>query len=355
MSSKEAIVSEHSTEWHWWAFSDFCKLKSEVSEPSPHLQMIGEITEGRSLEDKIWFSCLYAAFYNIPTALMAWMEWPWERVQYQQLDSLYVDFTPWLEENWKGLATRTERRAVRSIEHMNECISSLAWWSKVYVPGYLKLEGTNENYDRIWQETDQKLRYMGRYIIIRLLEALHRFVGLQPRLYDIRSIGGWSPKRALGLLYPEHLGVLLSSDTRDNVRFVDSLAFECISKIKDEYGVEMSPYVFAAMLCEYRVCYENRHQYPGWTIDQEPAYLWKIAPFWDMHAPNTFLRASDMFFRVRESMFPDECLGELNDWANGTRVEPRRVLRDYGYNWIDTKYNYSATKETGDWAHPVTR
>lgn len=334
------IQTEHTTSWHWWAFSDFCKLKAEVREPSPHMQMIGLLAENKSIEEIVWLSSLYAAFYNIPSALAMWQEWPWERAVSEPKVIKY-----WLQENWKGLSTRVERRAVRTVSNMAECLVSLVNWSKDSVPSYLTMPNDNGCYDFIWQETDSQLRFMGRYIIIRLLEALHRFCGLQPHLYDIRSIGGWSPKRALGLLYPEQLDLLLSPDTKENVKKVDTLAFSTIEKLGSEFGLETSPYVFAAMLCEYRVAYENRKQYSGWTIDQEPAYWYKIRDYWQLQD------IEDKFFDVRKRLFPNVCLGELNGWRD-TRIEPRRVLRDYGYNWTDLKYDFS---QTTDFSNPVLR
>lgn len=347
----EPIVDAHGTEWQWQAFAEFVKLKAEVKEPSPHMQMIGPLTEGCRREEIVWFAGLYCAFYNIPSALVMWEEWPWERALEEPL--LIGD---WLQDNWQGTFTRIERRTVRTVAKMQESILSYIKWADQNLPFYLDMLGPFDNnlvYDNLWVEADANLRYMGRYIIIRLLEALYRFAGLKPKLYDIRSIGGWSPKRALGLLYPEHLPLLLSPDNKENIRKVDTLAFQTIDKFKREYGVPMTPYVFAAMLCEYRVAYENRHQYPSWTIDQEPAYWWKIQPFWENARGKEWAnKIESHFFSVRRSLFPEKCLGELHDWKD-TRLEPRRVLRDFGYNWSDLRYDYIATRKNGDWKNPV--
>lgn len=341
------IITEHDTEWHWWAFSDFCKLKREVSEPSPHMQMIGSLTASKNPVEKVWFSCLYTAFYNIPSALVMWQDWPWDNAY-----DVPNQMENWLTEHWQGITTRIERRAVRTVPNMSECLRSCVEWTYYFVPQYLNLEDTPENYDRIWQETEQQLRFMGRYIIIRLLECLHRFVGLKPKLYDIRSIGGWSPKRALGLLFPEQLDLLLSSDTKENVAKVDALAFQTIDKLANEYNIKMSPYVFAAMLCEYRVAYENRKQYPGWTIDQEPAHWYKIKDYWKNTRGEKFTEnVEKQFFDARKKLFPIENLGEINGWKD-TRVPPRMVLRDYSYNWCDKLYDYNATTDFGN---PVKR
>ena len=343
----ERIQDDHGSEWHWRMFADFCKLKADVNEPSPHMQMLGLLTPGFEPAERVWFTGLYAATYNIPSAMVMYQELPWSAVS---ADPTVI--YSWLQTNWSGITTRTERRTVRSPQKINECLLSYIKWAKEDFPQYLALANTPENYDFVWQDTDAKLRYMGRYIIIRLLEGLHRFSGLQPILYDIRSIGGWSPKRALGLLFPQHLGVLLSPDTKENILFVDGLAYKAMDRFADEFHVPMTPYVFAAMLCEYRVAYEKRHQYPGWTIDQEPAYMEKISPYWLEHRGELWVNGIwEQFTDVRKALFSEHCLGELNGWS-GTRVEPRYTLRDYEYNWSDRLYVYA---ETTDFSIPVVR
>lgn len=356
MSTKipEPIQTEHDSDWHWKMFADFAKNKAIVKEPSPHMQMIGLLTEGKSKEDVVWFSGLYAAFYNIPSAMVMFKEWPWE-LAVQEPEAVAF----WVHEHWRGLATRTERRTVRTPDKMAECILSYIQWAKKDFPQYIRQtsflgsqQEEDDAYDEIWQDSDKKLRYMGRYIIIRLLEALHRFAGLKPRLYDIRSIGGWSPKRALALLYPENMSVLLSSDTKTNVQLVDAMAWAAMGRFKSQFNVTMSPYVFAALLCEYRVAYENRRQYPGWTIDQEPAYWYKIKSYWEMTKGLPFIHEVErQFTDVRKALFSEHCLGELNGWS-GTRVEPRSVMRDHSYNWNDQYYKYN---ETTDFSQPVAR
>lgn len=350
------IETEHDAQWHWDKFADFSALKATVHEPSPHLQMIGELTEGKAVEDRIWFTGLYAAFYNIPSALVMWEEWPYYKAKTADPEEIKA----WLTENWSGTFTRVERRAVRTVSNMHQCIMSYLKWMQDDYPGYLRYGPQHPNvlksewYDYVWQDTDKKLKFMGRYIIIRLLEALHRFSGLEPYLYDIRSIGGWSPKRALGLLYPDDIPLLMSPDTKENILKVDALAYGAMERFNNEYGVTMSPYVFAAMLCEYRVAYEKMHQYPGWTIDQEPAYWYKIKPYWIFKYGQDwcYWRIEKPFYETRIKLFSQFCLGEINGWP-GTRVEPREVMRKHGYNWSDLLYDYTATASHGSFASPI--
>jgi len=58
--------------------------------------------------------------------------------------------------------------------------------------------------------------------------------------------------------------------------------------------------------------------------------------------------------RARAEIFNHCCLGEMQGWS-GVRPEPEKTLRKLGYTWTDTKYDYLATLETGDFEHPVPR
>jgi hypothetical protein len=97
-------------------------------------------------------------------------------------------------------------------------------------------------------------------------------------------------------------------------------------------------YVLAALLCEYRVAYENRGQYPGRTIDQELEYL---------NGPKGAYWAAlydTALWSAREAVVPHEALGEKQCWT-GVRHDLSRWLRDNGTVWSDTIYDYQTMEE----------
>jgi hypothetical protein len=104
------------------------------------------------------------------------------------------------------------------------------------------------------------------------------------------------------------------------------------------------------MLCEYKGAYENRHQYVGWTIDQEPLLYEKVIKYFGKQSEDI----SKKLWSARESLHPKEVLGEIQGWG-GTRWDLARVLRDYGYVWSDLKYDYWETLKSKDWSKPIKR
>jgi hypothetical protein len=326
--AQRPVVSDHSPKWHREKLIEFTRLKLEVGEPSPHLAIMGHLVRDMPEADGLWALGCYAATYCLPTAQVIWSLQPFSVARKSSLE-------PWIRDNWPGIVTRTERRCVRSPVKMAECLASLARWIENDFPALRTLpqELTHSNYDVVWESVN-RIKFFGRYINIRFVEGLRRYFKVPAMLYDIRSVGGWSPKRCLCFIYPEHIEKLLVDDVEGNA-LTNMLCAELLSEIKAELP-EVNEYVFAAMLCEYKACYENYHQYPAWTIDQEPLMYDKVYAYWGDDIDTSLL------WNARAALFPQAVLGEISGW-HGTRWPLTRCLHDHGYNWSDLKYDWART------------
>ena len=340
-STPPAGLSDHPPRWHFDRFVEFTKYKGEIGEPSPHLAIVGYLIKGLPVvEDKLWMLGLYAATYCLPSAQVIWEQLPFDSDTVRDQKRLEA----WLTKHWKGIVTRTERRCVRSPKKMAECLISYSKWVESDYEILPRKGGlTLENYDTVW-ESVSGIKFFGRYINIRFVEGLRRYFGIPALLYDIRSVGGWSPKRALVYLYPQHMEVLLK-EGKEGDTLTDELAMELLDRVQEKLP-KVDEYILAAMLCEYKAGFENYKQYPGWTIDQEPLLYDKVFDYWGDDIDRTLL------WQARKALFPPEVLGELNDW-NGTRWVLTETLRDYGYNWSDLRYDFGSTLKSGDFSHPV--
>ena len=333
---------ERSAEWHFEHFVEFTQLKQEIGEPSPHLAIVGWLSKDQEINDRLWLLGCYAATYCLPTAQVLCAKWSWRKAHNRP-----QELTSWLEKHWKGIVTRTERRCVRTPKKMAECLTSYLQWMRNEYPRLLELKETvtgNAYYDAVW-ESVEGIKFFGRYINIRLVEGLKRYCDIPARLYDIRSIGGWSPKKCLCYLYPEHASVILIDNAEGNA-LTDELAYDLLQRVRDAGLPQVDEYVLAAMLCEYKGAFEKLHQYTSWTVDQEPLLHDKVLEYWG----NT-VDLSDLW-NARAALFPHEVLGEFHGW-NGTRWDCAKTLQQYGYNWADLRYSYPETLKSGDFSNPV--
>ncbi len=327
-------------EQQWDIFREFIQKKLDVGEPSPHMKIVGWLSKDVTIRERFWRAGCYAVPYSIITAEVLWTKWP--------LDFSLAEpetLERWIYDNWKDIHTRTERRCVRTPAKFTQCLLQYSQWVDNTLPGILvAIEGLdNEDaYNILWKSI-HTVKYLGRYINIRILDLFHRYCEVSAHLYDIRSIGGWSPKKMLALLYPEHTEVLLGPGKYGDP-LANKLATEALYRYQAE-GLKIDFYIFAAMLCEYRVAYENMRQYPGRTHDQEISYFKKKGQPW-VDAGFEF-----GMFEARKALFPHECLGELNNW-DGIRDELSTVMRESLYVWSDLEFDYEKTTNLRD---PVRR
>lgn len=335
-------LHEQTPDWHFRKIVEFTSYKKQIGEPSPHLAMMGYMTRDEDILEKAWRLGCYAAAYSLPTAQVIWTYWDHESAQ-DSRDRLNT----WIEKEWKGIVTRTERRCVRTHKKFNRCLNSYLDWLESDFPRlqYIQADNAHEYYDLVWKSVS-KVYSFGRYINIRLIEGLRRYCGVPAALYDIRSVGGWSPKKALVYFYPKYADILLKDDKEGN-ELTEVLSEELLQKMK-QFIPTLDHYVIAAMLCEYREAFEDRHQYPGWTIDQEPIIYNKVKNYWGDLMDDT------PFYNARSEIFPKEALGEFSGW-NGTRWELTKTLRNYGYIWSDLIYDYNATLDENIFVYPVRR
>ena len=336
-------LDERSADWHHEKIAEFTLFKQQIGEPSPHLAIVGYLSKGKDFHTKGWYLGCYGATYCLPSAQMIWEHWTWQQV----LKDPHT-FEIWIYKNWAGIITRTERRCVRTPAKMTRCLVEYAVWLDQkfdhLLEYQLKASDSQVYYDFVWDELTSVYSF-GRYIGIRIIEGFRRYCGIPATLYDVRSIGGWSPRKCLCYLYPDSRELLLT-DSIEGMKITDELTYDLINRMKGI--VKVNTYVMAAMLCEYRVAFENRKQYPGWTLDQEPLLYDKAKKFWGKSLESAGL------WEARAAIFPHEALGEFEGW-NGTRWVLTCLLRDYEYNWSDLLYDYKNCLYEDDWSNPVYR
>lgn len=320
--------------WHLEKFVEFTRFKQEIGEPSPHMTLAGYLIEADEADEmeRIWRAGVYGAPYSVLTSEAIWREWPWQRVKGPVAD----EFRQWITDNWQGFHIRTERRMVRVPYKMADCLLSWRDWMRSGVLSQIKsthffMQPTTY-YDMVYDSIEKNVMYFGRYITIRVVEFLRRYANIPAELYDIRSMGGESPVRCLSLLFPQYERELLVDKSP---KVAELLGNQLLEEVQAAVP-SVNHYVLAAMLCEYREAYEDHHQYPGRTIDQELEYLnGPKAQWWEQKGFRTDL------WDARLASFPRDVLGEMRYW-HGIRHDLSRWLRDKGENWSDMHHTYAA-------------
>lgn len=322
---------------HWQKFVEFSTLEMQAGGPDPHMKVAGHMSRNEPLPERIWRAGCYVGVYNVPSAEVLWRHWPWPRIV-EEPEALL----PWLQEHWKGLSLRRERRCVRTPAKLNTFLTAYGQWahSAKLPDDPSDLAG---NYERLWDEARSQVKFLGRYGGFKLLEFLRRYCEVPAALPDIRPAGGWSPRETLAMLVPEHRELLVNGgDGRKAQAAINEIASDVRQRLANEWLLPLDWFIFEVLLCDYRQTYYR--QYPGKSQDSELDYYAAIEPYW---GPDWL----SIMWGSRAALFPKHHLGEHAGWG-GTRKELVEAFTKHGYYWTDSKYDYLATT---DLAHPVVR
>lgn len=323
----------------WQHFADFCRWEMAVGGPDPHMAVMGHLCQDELRLDKLWTGGLYIGFYNVPTALAV-------RAELSLADAADrpEELAAWVDEHWQGFAFRRERRPIRTPAKLTRYLHEYALWAREaqYEKWWSVSQGGTpfSRYETAWRSC-QQVSGLGRYVALKLLEFLRRYVGAPIHLPDLRPKGGWSPREGLALLYPEDADRLTGGDEPRNLWTANDRATMTWYGLV-HYGVELDRYTLQVLLCDFKQCAVGRRQFPGRSQDSELMYEAKVVDHW---GPDDRMR------RARAELFPHEALGELQGWEK-VREELGHVLADHGYIWSDLLFDYRATTNL---AEPVLR
>jgi len=261
------VIDKLTTDEHWQNFYDFCYYDMLSGGPDAHMVLSGHMSKGLPLLERLWHAGVYVGVYNVPTAELLWNAYPHE----EMLETSHSELTDWLTQNWKGIATRRERKCVRIPANMATYLKNMSEWL-VTLPDskyYNDSDGYEESrYEELWVHSQKSVKFLGRYSGFKFLEFLTRYCDTPIRLPDIRPIGGWSPRSMLSILYPEHKEVLLGDDSSDNIRKINKISDDAVDVLR-EAELDIDLYKMEVFLCDYKQCYFGRRQYPGRSQDSE--------------------------------------------------------------------------------------
>jgi hypothetical protein len=326
------------------SFAEFSRLKLAVGGPDVHMHEACKMLEQSPWlrERAAWWLCTYLTFCSVPPALLMIANWPDPRNVVDQPEQVL----DWIRAHWAGLPIRTQRRPVRSPPKLAKSLSDFAAWSLTDAPRLGQM-----TYEEAWTSLAVGVKYCGRYVLIKTLEAFRRVTGHEHLVPpDIRPAGAWSPRRALGMLVPAVESTVGAK--HDNTRSTIALTNLVAEAVRGELAVELdravSYYLLEVLLCNWR---QTQHGtlYVGRTIDSELAYYHKVARYVAGQGGTMPLEAE--FFRARREAFPAECLGEVQGWDD-VRLPLKHLFAEHGYFWSDLRFDWN---RTDDLARPARR
>jgi len=284
---------------YWPLFEKFCRAEMATGGPDPQIATILKITEEDDMMSRVWMAGCYGSHHCVSSAAAVYKAWN----PYQVIAQPGV-FRIWLKKHWDYLPVRPEMRSHRMLEKRHKCLTDFAVFSQNYKEWY-----SMTNFEHLWNHSINSVKYFGRYMAIKFMEIGHRGGWFIPEMPDMRARGAWSPKRALGLLYPDVPSLSNREDSTEiGYRIMENHATKAIDKLA-EAGIKVNYFSLQVMLCEFREALDGTY-YPGASLDEELAFIRLTEERFDMQAVKI----------ARRKLFKPEHLGEVSGWP-GLRKE----------------------------------
>jgi len=306
---------------HWPLFTEFCRAETATGGPDPQVALMAHLPRETDPVEQVWLAGCYGAHHCVPSAWLTWNEFRPKEI----LDDP-KELESWLEESWHALPVRPEMKSHRMLHKRSECLQDFARYA---------LDGRwaipNTAYDLMWHDSQNSVKYYGRYMAIKYLEILRRTVAPWLVMTDMRARGAWSPRRTLYMLFPEE-EILGQRENRSDKaeQTVERCATEAI-QILGTAGIHVNYFQVQVMLCEYRELLCGGY-YAGASHDEELGYISQSRMKFSEHQLAGI-------FQARKELFPEWCLGELNGWDD-IRQDCWRAWKNHGYIWNDLRYVY---------------
>ncbi len=277
-------------------YLDFHKVQEYSTDMDPIYPVLKYIIEktNTELEESLWLTFLYVAYYNIGSALLAFEKYPTPEVPMDLLD----------------LPCATERRNHRIKGNLTKHFKNLVdiyWWYDGFdrwLTYDLQLDGKFN-----WLLTQAKLNKVwgnGRWASYKTGEVLWKVNGLNLEATDMGHANSSGSRKGLERLFKN----LPKGNTHKDIFVLDRISNDLVVYMQNQ-GLKVSIETAETSLCDFNSMLKGKY-YTGIDIDHMQEDLLKV--------PSIY---TDLAFEAREKLIPNEYLGELNGWV-GVRKEKKK-------------------------------
>jgi hypothetical protein len=276
----------------------------------PLYPVLRKLQNNFNREQGLWFSFLYVAWYNLPSAWAAF-----------NMSTYPTELLPlWLDPKWP---TGTERRANRGgkvAEHIQDYMLKIAgsrsqyrWYTKDLVLDDLD-QATKEINWYTLNERIQSLFMNGRWAGYKHCEVLAKVNGipvLAPHMGHANSSG---PRQGLAMIYD--CSELTGNDP-GTIAVLDEMSADLTFQLDQALpGLNLEIEDVETILCNWKSLMKGKY-YVGHDIDELQEQILRAEERGILSK-----ESSRYLWRARKAVLPHEYLGELGGWEG---VDRRRM------------------------------
>jgi hypothetical protein len=286
------------------AFAEFARHMQSSQDIDPVYPVLKQLIADLELEqpEAEWLVVLYLAFYEITSALTAFLAYPEPRLH---VSSILAD-----REVLK-LPTGIERRGLRGGDTMQEHL--LDWLTRFDGQSFFTSAAewfANDPYfnQGILDGYFQGVKFNGRWAAYKGTEVLHKVLGYPNAAADAGHENSSGPRQGLTLFFPEVKG-----NNQVAINKLDEQT-EVLRLATRAHGVELAVEEVETLLCDFKSLAHGRY-YCGHDTDLMLEGI--------LAGPN---RCRTQLLTARSGSMPQEYLGELHGWEARDKAAMRAYV-----------------------------
>lgn len=303
--------------------SDFVKFGRRMlssKDIDPLYPVLSYLQKDMDESAKLWHSFLYVAWYNLPSATIAFDKHPDPAEGWRLIGDI--------EAKW---ATGVERRANRGgkvASHISSFLDDVQFHKGANDPcgilGWHQEDLTSKDSDK-WPEINwgilnkriQGIYLNGRWAAYKHLEVLRRVNGMNLRAPDMGNQFSSGPREGLAMFYGE-----LEGQGPAVIEILDEQGLDLQQRVASR-GLEVDIEELETLLCNWKSLMKSKY-YVGHDIDEFQEQIEK-----SYHAGHLSESQRSCLYEAREESLPNQYLGELGGWE-GVQKKRMRAYSERG-------------------------
>lgn len=288
-------------------FVKFAKHLIASEDIDPLYPVLKELQKDMPLKQQLWHSFLYVAWYNLPSATVAFNHCPEPSKRLLKV----------LNPKWPTGIERRNNRGGKVAQHIASYLETVRpfkaqynWYTMGLKVAPDSVETREENW-RVLNDRLQTLHGNGRWAAYKHCEVLRKVNGLPVQAPDMGQQNSSGPREGLAMLFGE-----IPGQTKEVIDELNAQG-DLLVRMLQKRGLEVGQEEVETVLCNWKSLMKGKY-YVGHDIDELQEQIVNA----HLNGYLTNKEVGDLF-AARATALPSHYLGEVSGWQH---VDKSRMI-----------------------------